>query len=197
MEGHDAERIGFTEFDEDDRVIMDNYDTSRVWASFLPGIGGEWGVPTWGFYVNRGQGMVTFGTQVTTHPRFPLGRATCSCSRPSRVSPPYRHLPLTNTTPTGHTSQNKDKPIMEWQTANNAYEVVSRVGFRTFVQAEVKGGESWTYEPFSPADSDFEKTGECTCHVYVWPGVIEHYLSSTTAQLPNTTPPRRRLPIDK
>ena len=56
---------------------------------------------------------------------------------------------------------------MEWQTANNAYEVVSRVGFRTFVQAEVKGGESWTYEPFSPADSDFEKTGECACHVRV------------------------------
>ena len=92
MEGHsDAERIGFTEFDEADRVIMPDYDTSRVWASFLPGIGGEWGVPTWGFYVNRGQGMVTFGTQVTMHTRFPFGfkaRITCSRLWPSRFPTP-------------------------------------------------------------------------------------------------------------
>jgi len=32
-------------------------------ASFLPGVGGKWGVPMWAFYVNRGQGMATFGVE--------------------------------------------------------------------------------------------------------------------------------------
>ena len=32
-------------------------------ASFLPGVGGLWGVPMWAFYVNRGQGMATFGIE--------------------------------------------------------------------------------------------------------------------------------------
>uniref|UniRef100_A0A7S0PZ02 Cellobiose phosphorylase n=1 Tax=Coccolithus braarudii TaxID=221442 RepID=A0A7S0PZ02_9EUKA len=32
-------------------------------ASFLPGVGGLWGIPMWSFYVNRGQGMATFGIE--------------------------------------------------------------------------------------------------------------------------------------
>ena len=32
-------------------------------ASFLPGVGGKWGVPMWAFYVTRGQGMATFGVE--------------------------------------------------------------------------------------------------------------------------------------
>lgn len=32
-------------------------------SSFLNGIGGIWGVPMWAFYVNRGQGISSFGKQ--------------------------------------------------------------------------------------------------------------------------------------
>ena len=71
-------KIGFADFDELDRVIMHAYDTSRVWSSFLPGIGGEWGIPTWGFYVNRGQGMVTIGGSLGLVSEFVLVHAPSS-----------------------------------------------------------------------------------------------------------------------
>ena len=34
-----------------DRVVMHDYDSSKVFSSFLPGIGGEYGIPMWAFYV--------------------------------------------------------------------------------------------------------------------------------------------------
>ncbi|MBN3040792.1 MAG: hypothetical protein JW867_06655, partial [Candidatus Omnitrophica bacterium] len=36
-------------------------------SNFLPGISGEWGIPLWVFYVNRGQGVVSFGIQDKDH----------------------------------------------------------------------------------------------------------------------------------
>ena len=42
---------------------MRAFDTLKPMASFLPGVGGLWGVPMWTFYVNRGQGVATFGSQ--------------------------------------------------------------------------------------------------------------------------------------
>lgn len=35
-----------------DRVVLHNYDSSKVFSSFLPGIGGEYGIPMWAFYVS-------------------------------------------------------------------------------------------------------------------------------------------------
>ena len=35
-----------------DRVVMHDYDSSKVFSSFLPGIGGEYGIPMWAFYVS-------------------------------------------------------------------------------------------------------------------------------------------------
>merc|ERR1719421_1999143 len=42
---------------------MEDFDRAKPMASFLPGVGGKWGVPMWAFYVNRGQGMATFGVE--------------------------------------------------------------------------------------------------------------------------------------
>ena len=52
-----------TIFDAAGRYIMKAYDRAKPMASFLPGVGGLWGVPMWAFYVNRGQGMATFGIE--------------------------------------------------------------------------------------------------------------------------------------
>ena len=41
--------------------IIENYGKQSTFASFLPGISGVHGVPIWCFYVNRGQGVVSFG----------------------------------------------------------------------------------------------------------------------------------------
>lgn len=49
------------EFDDQGRYIMRNFDLARPMSNFLPGLGGVWGVPMWAFYVNRGQGITSFG----------------------------------------------------------------------------------------------------------------------------------------
>lgn len=38
-----------------------NYDTKKTFASFLPSIAGERGIPLWCYYVNRGQCVSSFG----------------------------------------------------------------------------------------------------------------------------------------
>ena len=43
------------------KYIIENYGKKSTFASFLPGISGVHGVPIWCFYVNRGQGVVSFG----------------------------------------------------------------------------------------------------------------------------------------
>ena len=48
-------------FDSLGRYVLKNFDTQKPMASFLPGIAGVWGSPLWSFYVNRGQGITSFG----------------------------------------------------------------------------------------------------------------------------------------
>lgn len=40
-----------------------NYMKKEPFCSFLPGIAGEMGIPLWCFYVNRGQGICSFGVE--------------------------------------------------------------------------------------------------------------------------------------
>lgn len=40
---------------------IERYQQERPFASFLSGISGKKGIPMWAFYVNRGQGMASFG----------------------------------------------------------------------------------------------------------------------------------------
>lgn len=42
--------------------IIENYNFSKPFSSFFPGIAGLYGIPMWVFYVNRGQGICSFGT---------------------------------------------------------------------------------------------------------------------------------------
>ena len=48
--------------------------------------------------------------------------------------------------------ENKDKPIVEYQTANRAYQLTSYLGFRTFIKIQ-RGNQSEMYEPFSRSSS--------------------------------------------
>ena len=50
-------------FDNLGRYIMRDYDLKKPMSNFLSGISGFWGVPMWTFYVNRGQGITSFGVQ--------------------------------------------------------------------------------------------------------------------------------------
>lgn len=48
-------------FDAQGRYIMRDFDKAKPMSNFLAGIAGTWGVPLWVFYVNRGQGITSFG----------------------------------------------------------------------------------------------------------------------------------------
>ena len=51
----------------DGTFVIKNYNTTNPFSNFLPGIAGEWGIPLWVFYVNRGQGVVSFGIADKDH----------------------------------------------------------------------------------------------------------------------------------
>ncbi|MFC1645588.1 hypothetical protein ACFL2Y_00195 [Candidatus Omnitrophota bacterium] len=52
----------------DGKFVIENYNFSKPFSSFFPGIAGLYGIPMWAFYVNRGQGMCSFGTRSKDQP---------------------------------------------------------------------------------------------------------------------------------
>ncbi len=46
-----------------DQFVFEEYAKAAPFASFLPGIAGLSGIPLWVFYVNRGQGIASFGVK--------------------------------------------------------------------------------------------------------------------------------------
>lgn len=54
-------------FDEKNRFIIPDYQNKPTFSSFLPGIGGEMGVPMWCYYNNRGQAVCSFGVSDKDH----------------------------------------------------------------------------------------------------------------------------------
>ena len=53
--------------DKEMNYVMDEYQKKSLFASFLPGISGEHGIPLWCYYVNRGQAVSCFGVQDKDH----------------------------------------------------------------------------------------------------------------------------------
>lgn len=54
-------------FDGKGRFVIEQYQKQSAFASFLPGIGGKFGIPVWSFYVNRGQAITSFGVENKDH----------------------------------------------------------------------------------------------------------------------------------
>lgn len=50
-----------------EEFVMKDYGKQTTFASFLPGIAGIRGIPIWCYYVNRGQGVVSFGVDNKDH----------------------------------------------------------------------------------------------------------------------------------
>ena len=50
-----------------EEYVMNQYGKKSTFASFLPGIAGVRGIPIWCYYVNRGQGVVSFGVDNKDH----------------------------------------------------------------------------------------------------------------------------------
>jgi len=52
---------------EKTEFVIENYNFSKGFANFFPGIAGKYGIPMWVFYVNRGQAIASFGTKDKDH----------------------------------------------------------------------------------------------------------------------------------
>ncbi|PXW90958.1 hypothetical protein DES38_10790 [Streptohalobacillus salinus] len=52
---------------ENNDFQIQQYQQKATFSSFLPGIAGVDGIPMWAFYVNRGQGIASFGVQDKDH----------------------------------------------------------------------------------------------------------------------------------
>jgi hypothetical protein len=96
------------------QFVIQDYQNTRPFASFLPGICGPMGLPLWVFYVNRGQAIASFGVE------------------------------------------DKDKPILEFQSANRAYQLTSYLGFRTFIKMQREKKQE-LYEPFLQGSTALQK----------------------------------------
>lgn len=60
------------------KEIIKNYDKQPLFSDFLPGIAGEKGIPAWCFFVNRGQGVASFGTRDKDHAIMEFRPAHCA-----------------------------------------------------------------------------------------------------------------------
>lgn len=98
-------------FDDRHRYVVRDFDARSTFSNFLPGVAGLFGKPVWSFYVNRGQGIASFGLE------------------------------------------SKEYPILEFNSANKAYQLTPYIGFRTFIKGTRSGGTSFMAEPFAPAES--------------------------------------------
>ncbi len=52
---------------EEGRFVIENYNLSKPFANFFPGIAGKYGIPLWAFYVNRAQGISCLGIKDKDH----------------------------------------------------------------------------------------------------------------------------------
>ncbi|MBF0504538.1 MAG: cellobiose phosphorylase [Candidatus Omnitrophica bacterium] len=43
--------------------VIEDYQHAKLFADFFPGVAGLYGIPTWAFYVNRGQAVGSFGIE--------------------------------------------------------------------------------------------------------------------------------------
>ena len=47
----------------DGSFIIEDYSQAKTFSNFFPGVAGVYGIPMWAFYVNRGQGISSFGIE--------------------------------------------------------------------------------------------------------------------------------------
>lgn len=62
-------------YDDMDRFVMEDYDQKPPFSDFLPALAGYYGKPLYAFYVNRGQGIASFGTESKDYPMMEFNPA--------------------------------------------------------------------------------------------------------------------------
>ncbi|MFC6653698.1 hypothetical protein [Paenibacillus rhizoplanae] len=60
------------------KFVIEQFHEGKPFASFLPGLAGLKGIPMWTFYVNRGQGISSFGVRDKNSPIMEFSPANIS-----------------------------------------------------------------------------------------------------------------------
>ncbi|MDR1692240.1 MAG: cellobiose phosphorylase [Oscillospiraceae bacterium] len=68
-------------YDQDGAFVIENYDQTPSFMSFLPGLAGETGIPMWLYYANRGQGVCSFGVENKDHAIMEFNPANTALKR--------------------------------------------------------------------------------------------------------------------
>ncbi|GGH14477.1 cellobiose phosphorylase [Paenibacillus segetis] len=63
---------------ESGKFVIEQFDKGKPFSSFLPGLAGLKGIPMWSFYVNRGQGIASFGVRDKNSPIMEFSPANIS-----------------------------------------------------------------------------------------------------------------------
>jgi hypothetical protein len=63
---------------KDQAFVIEDFDKAKTFSSFLPGLVGVKGIPMWIFYVNRGQGVCSFGVRDKNTPIMEFSPANIS-----------------------------------------------------------------------------------------------------------------------
>ena len=70
---------------ENEEFVINDYDLKKTFSSFLPGLAGKKGIPLWAFYVNRGQGLCSFGVENKDNPILEFSPAVTAYQNVGRV----------------------------------------------------------------------------------------------------------------
>ncbi len=54
--------------EQDGSFVIEDYQHQKTFSNFFPGVAGLWGIPMWVFFVNRGQGIASFGIESKDKP---------------------------------------------------------------------------------------------------------------------------------
>ena len=68
-----------------EEFVINDYDLKKTFSSFLPGLAGKKGIPLWAFYVNRGQGLCSFGVENKDNPILEFSPAVTAYQNVDRI----------------------------------------------------------------------------------------------------------------
>ena len=120
---------------EDGSFLIKNYNQTHPFSNFLPGIAGVWGVPSWVFYVNRNQAIVSFGIQDKDHcilEFFPANKSywlvsSCGFRTFLRINHHLYYEPFRN-----------DKNIEQWMVIKSSFLEIKEINYKLGLQFCVK-----------------------------------------------------------
>lgn len=147
---------------QNEAFVIENYGKKSTFASFLPGIAGVHGIPSWCYYVNRGQCVSCFGVENKDHAIMEFYPAHQAYQNVKRTG--FRtFLRINGVCFEAFADENEKQKMMIFQNGLEIEEINETHGLRThvtyFTLPEEKAGalvRKVTFENLSDAPAELE-----------------------------------------